>query len=563
MTLNPSTPPVSHFSLQVWREEFLKVLLRGTIIFGAVALIAVFFIYTEPLFLASFSALYLILILVTFVRLPYRLRALVFVSTFYLLGLSGLVETGISGSARVFFVAYVVIMGMLLSPRAAIWAAAFSVGTSLVGAWATITGLYAPIRQTLLVESTGAWVVGIASIIMLDAILILGLSLLQKEFSNAQERTNEILRTLEKERFLLEQRVEERTEEIANKTRRLEAASMVARKIAEIRDLSALLDSVVNDIAEQFHFYHVGVFMLDDREQFALLQAASSVGGRKMLQMGHRLGVGQTGIVGYVTGRGRPRVALDTGTDAVFFDNPDLPLTHSEMALPLIVRGRVIGALDIQSEKVNAFSEEDVEIMQTVADQLSIAIENTRLFTESEAVISQFETLNALQTRDAWANYLKRRAPAYQYTALGIRPILPPPEVVEDRHNLRIPIELRGQEIGAIQLRRKPNLPAWSLREQELAMEIASQVALALDTSRLLEETQKNAARDQMIATVSNRIRQTLDMETILQTAAEELRNAFGLMEAEVRLNPPSPDKNSNGTAGKTQRAAGQSSPLS
>jgi K+-sensing histidine kinase KdpD len=245
-------------------------------------------------------------------------------------------------------------------------------------------------------------------------------------------------------------------------------------------------------------------------------------------------------------------VALDTGTDAVFFDNPHLPLTHSEMALPLTVRGHVIGALDIQSEKVNAFSEDDVEIMQTVADQLSIAIENTRLFTETEAVIGQFEALTALQTRDAWGNYLKRRAPAYQYTAMGIRP-LTPSQQEEGGHNLRISIELRGQEIGVINLRRKETSPAWSQREHELAREIAAQVALALDTSRLVEETQKNAARDQMIASVSNKVRQTLDVETVLQTAADELRNAFGLMEAEVRLTPPSAasGKTPTGTAGQ------------
>jgi GAF domain-containing protein len=356
---------------------------------------------------------------------------------------------------------------------------------------------------------------------------------------------------------LLEQRVAERTREISDKTRQLEAASNVARKIAEIRDLQALLNNVALSVADQFDYYHVGIFLLDDREQFAILQAASSEGGRKMLELGHRLAIGQTGIVGYVTGRGIPRVALDTGADAVFFDNPHLPLTHSEMALPLIVRGKVIGALDIQSNKIDAFSGGDIDVMQTVADQLSIAIENTRLFTESEAVISQFETLTTLQTRDAWANYMKRHAPAYQYSAFGVRPVRDV-KTGEGPRSVRVPIELRGQEIGVIHLRRKENSPAWSNREREMALEIANQVALALDTSRLLEETQKSAARDQMVANVSNKIRETLDMETVLQTAADELRNAFGLMEAEVRLSPPpTPDRASNEAKGTQETSAG------
>jgi len=556
-----SSAPI--FSLQTWRENFLRVLLQGTIIFGAVALIAVFFIYKGGGFLIGFTTAYVIILLVALVRLPYWLKAWVFASIFYLLGVSGLLETGISGSARTFFVTFAVIVGMLFPPRTAIFSALVTILTSLFAAWLVLTGQYMPARPTLLVESIDTWIVAIASIIFVDAILILGLALLQKEFLNAQERTVNVLQTLEKERVLLEKRVEERTTEITEKTIQLEAASSVARRIAEVRDLQMLLNSVVSNIAEQFGFYHVGIFLLDDKEQYAVLQAASSEGGREMLKLGHRLAVGQTGIVGYVTARARPRVALDTGADAVFFDNRHLPLTHSEMALPLLIRGHVIGALDIQSEKTNAFSEDDVEIMRTVADQLAIAIENTRLFTESEAIIGQFQALTALQTRDAWVNYLRRRAPAYQYTHLGVRPLtdVRPAESqpTESGWTLRVPIELRGQEIGVINLRRKQSSPTWNQREQELAAEIAAQVALALDTSRLLEETQKNAARDQMIASVSNRIRQTLDMETVLQTAADELRNAFGLTEAEVRFNTPlSPEVNEHSNGKRPGAQKGQ-----
>ncbi len=556
-----SSAPI--FSLQTWRENFLRVLLQGTIIFGAVALIAVFFIYKGGGFLIGFTTAYVIILLVALVRLPYWLKAWVFASIFFLLGVSGLLETGISGSARTFFVTFAVIVGMLFPPRTAIFSALVTILTSLFAAWLVLTGQYMPARPTLLVESIDTWIVAIASIIFVDAILILGLALLQKEFLNAQERTVNVLQTLEKERVLLEKRVEERTTEITEKTIQLEAASSVARRIAEVRDLQVLLNSVVSNIAEQFGFYHVGIFLMDDKEQYAVLQAASSEGGREMLKLGHRLAVGQTGIVGYVTARARPRVALDTGADAVFFDNPHLPLTHSEMALPLIIRGHVIGALDIQSEKTNAFSEDDVEIMRTVADQLAIAIENTRLFTESEAIIGQFQALTALQTRDAWVNYLRRRAPAYQYTHLGVRPLtdVRPAESqpTESGWTLRVPIELRGQEIGVINLRRKQSSPTWNQREQELAAEIAAQVALALDTSRLLEETQKNAARDQMIASVSNRIRQTLDMETVLQTAADELRNAFGLTEAEVRFNTPlSPEVNEHSNGKRPGAQKGQ-----
>lgn len=542
MTLKQSPPVVEQFSLQSWRENFLRVILRGTLVLALFALIPSIIIQNDRITTLINIGVYTMLAAVTFAPLPYRLRAVIFILLPFMLGVVGLFDTGMWGDARPFFFATVVFTAMLLSPRAAIGAAAISMGITALAAWLIITGQVTMLTTDLPVRTGWDWFNSNMAVVMLDAIAIIGINLLQREFERAQERAQESLLALERERFLLEKRVEERTAEIASKTIQLEAASSVARKIAEIRDLQSLLDNVTRSIADQFGFYHVGLFLLDDKKQFAILQAASSEGGRKMLQLGHRLGVGQTGIVGYVTGRGRPRVALDTGADAVFFDNPHLPLTHSEMALPLIVRGNVIGALDIQSEKGKAFSDDDVEIMQTVADQLAIAIENARLFSETEAVISQFEVLTALQTRDAWAGYLKRRAPGYQYTTLGVRPLSAAvPAAGENSHELRVPITLRGQEIGAIRLRRKETAPAWSPRERELAAEIAAQVALALDTSRLLEETQKSAARDQMIAGVSNRIRQTLDMETVLQTAANELRNAFGLMEAEVRLNPAKP----------------------
>jgi GAF domain-containing protein len=545
-----------NFSLQTWRENFVRVILRGALVFGLIALVPSILTNTEPLSIIVYLTAYALLVAVTFMPFRYSVRAVTIVLLLLALSAINLQEMGIWGGSRAFLLSTVVFAAILLSPRAAIWVTVITLGMTALAGWALISGQMKMSARDMQIGSAAVWLTAGAVLLMLDALVIIGLNLLQSGFERAQVNAQAALTALEHERSQLEKRVTERTEEIANKTRQLEAASTVARKIAEIRDLSTLLNSVTHSIAVQFDFYHVGIFLLDENQQFAVLLAASSEGGRKMLEAGHRLGVGQTGIVGHVTGRGRPRVALDTGTDAVFFNNPHLPLTHSEMALPLIVRGQVIGAIDIQSEKINAFGDSDIEIMQTVADQLSIAIENTRLFTETEAIISQFKSLSTLQTRDAWANYLKRRTPAYQFTAMGIRPMTES-RLDENARNLRVPIELRGNEIGVINLRRKETSPAWSNREQELAKEVADQVGLALDTSRLLEETQKNAARDQMIANVSSSIRETLDMESVLQTAAIELRKAFGLVEAEVRLNPPPTTEHASvGTTNETKKTA-------
>lgn len=253
-----------------------------------------------------------------------------------------------------------------------------------------------------------------------------------------------------------------------------------------------------------------------------------------MLETGHRLEVGAQGIVGYVASSGKPRVALDVGADAVYFNNPYLPQTSSEMALPLVVRNRVIGVLDIQSEKPHAFQQEDVDIMQTLADQLAVAIENARLFSNTQAIISQLEAVTFAQTRESWQNFLKQRTMAYQYTPLGIRPIGEPARMDKHESHREFPVNLHGQQIGAIHLQRKENASGWTHREEELIQEVARQVALAVDNSRLLEETNRRIAEEQTLGEISNRLGRTLDFDTLLQTAARELGQLPDVAEVSV-----------------------------
>lgn len=185
-------------------------------------------------------------------------------------------------------------------------------------------------------------------------------------------------------------------EEAQQRAVRLEAASEVARGATAILDVDQLLDETVQLISDKFGFYHAGVFLVDEQGEYAILQSVSSEGGRRMLARGHKLAVGKVGIVGHVTGYGEPRIALDVGADAVFFDNPDMPETRSEMALPLISRGRVIGALDVQSKQEAAFTSEDVATLQTMADQLANAIENARLYEETTSRAERLAVVNRI-----------------------------------------------------------------------------------------------------------------------------------------------------------------------
>lgn len=328
----------------------------------------------------------------------------------------------------------------------------------------------------------------------------------------------------------LERRVSERTEDITRKTEQLRAASYIARQTAEIQDLSQLLNLVVQLVSDQFGFYHTGIFLINGAGDELSLEAASSEGGRQMIEKGYTLKVGTQGLVGYVAGQKKPRIALDVGTDAVLFNNPYLPMTRSEIALPLLVRGRVLGVLDIQSDKTAAFAFEDMDVLETLADQVSVAIDNARLLDESQAAFLQLEALTAIRTRGAWSQKLSRRPRAFTYTPLGLRAEKPSES---EENAIEVPITLRGQRIGTISLARRNNA-RWNKLDEDLVLEVATQAGLAVDNIRLLEEATERAKQEQIVGELAFRFSQSLDIDSLLQTATREFGQLPGVEEATV-----------------------------
>ncbi len=333
----------------------------------------------------------------------------------------------------------------------------------------------------------------------------------------------------------LEHRVAERTEDLTRKTEQLRAASYIARQTAEVQDLRLLLETVVNLVTDQFGYYHTGIFLINEAGDLVTLLSASSEGGRRMIEKGHSLRVGTQGIVGHVAGQKKSRIALDVGMDAVFFNNPDFPLTRSEIALPLLVRNRLLGVLDIQSDKPGAFSDQDMDVLETLADQVSVAIEKAQLRDASQAALSQLEALTAVRTREAWSQKLKERERVVTYTPLGLRA-----EKTSNTESnaLIVPITLRGEHIGTISIARKGNLE-WSKQDEETIREVATQTGLAVDNIRLLEEATQRARQEQTVGDLAFRFSQALDMDSLLQTAARELGQLPGIEETSVYIGQP------------------------
>lgn len=349
----------------------------------------------------------------------------------------------------------------------------------------------------------------------------------------------------------LEERVAKRTNELNRRSTQLEAASLVTRAAAEIRGQKALLETIVQQISERFGFYHTGIFLTDTNGEYILLEAASSEGGKLMIQRGHKLAIGRQGIVGFTAYQKRPRIAQDVGADAIFFTNPDLPETHSEMALPLLARNRLVGVLDIQSKEHNAFSNEDISTLQIMADQIALTIENARLLNESRSAIDELQNITSENISGTWKERLAQTKKGYAYSSTGITAITSTNKeksisAEAKGHSIKIPVALRGQRIGELTLTRKINETPWTEAEQEMADKIAIQIALAIENARLLEESQRRALREQAVNDLSSRFSRSLDVDTLLQNAVRELHRIPLVSEVSVYITPDETIENSN-----------------
>ncbi len=283
---------------------------------------------------------------------------------------------------------------------------------------------------------------------------------------------------------------------VAARTREIEAVAQLSRDLSSIRDLDELLQRTVNALAERFNFYHVQVFLVDEKSEYAVLRSSTGEAGRQLLARNHRLTVGSASIIGQVTQFGRPFITLDTRSSEVPHKfNPLLPATRSEMALPIRFGGRTAGALDVQSEQPDAFDKNTIRIFQILADQLATTIENARLLIAAQQSGEQVAALNSQLTREAWEAYAQTRPEllGYSYNNLELKSLLPgaPASGVE------APLSIRGEQIGTLNADAERPLTD----EDRLVLNaVAERVALTIDNLRQVERTQEEARRNRALA---------------------------------------------------------------
>ena len=536
----PLTPQNQNNSSAIqgdWRERFLQRILVTSAVIGIFALIPAVIGTDDMILQGVYIGVFVTLIAAILIKLPYLAKASIFIALPFILGVSGLSETGIRGDSLFFLLAFVTFSALLIGYRSGIIAIVISESAIIVMGYLILTDHYALSDQLAFEGDITDWISAAATQLLISSVVMVGLRMLQEGYDQAKANVERMVDALRGSQLEMEKRVAERTQELARRTKQLDASTHVVHQIASMHDLDNLLNLTVHLISEQFGFYHTAIYLMNIRGDYVVLQAASSEGGKRLMERGYRLGVGTEGIVGFVAAEKRAHIALDVGDDAVFFDNPELPKTRSELSIPLVVRSKVIGVLDMQSSEKQAFRYDEIELFQTMADQIAATIENVRLLTESQLVVSQLDVILNEETHQSWKTESTSRKPAFHYSVSGVT-ALEKPISLKGKNVLDIPLVLRGQKIGKLSLQRKSGFQNWTNQEVVVANDVATQTALALENIRLVERTRQRANREQVIAMIATRIRETLDLETVLRTSAREIRHTLNLQEAEVCLLP-------------------------
>ncbi len=335
----------------------------------------------------------------------------------------------------------------------------------------------------------------------------------------------------------LEQRVFDRTKDLELRSRQLQAAADVGRAASSILDVDQLIQQVVNLIRERFDLYYVGAFFLDKSGEWAILRAGTGQAGLDMMARQHRIMVGQ-GMIGWCIAHAEPRVAHEAGEDAVRLATAELPLTRSEGAIPLRARGRIIGAITVQDTKPDAFDPASIAVLQTMADLVSIAISNAQLFADSQSALDVSQRAYGEMIAKTWDDQLEHTF-GFRSNPQGVQPFtdvdLSLPEGT-DGHKLTLPIKVRGSVVGELLTRKPEGSGGWSDDEISVLNTLIEQLGAALEAARLYQETQRRATFEKLTREVSTQMRETLDLDTILQTAASEFQRVLDLSEVEIRM---------------------------
>jgi len=328
---------------------------------------------------------------------------------------------------------------------------------------------------------------------------------------------NRMVASLEELQGTLEKQVEERT-------RLLKATNELAKVSASTLDPDEMLSKVITLFTDQFNYYYAAIYLVDVGEKWAELKEATGEAGKVLKQNRHHLDLTGKSMVASCIREKSPRISQNTSEEKQRVENPLLPYTRSEIALPLIAGEHILGALNVQSTKTADFGIQTIETIQNMAGQVAIALENARLFQESQSRISEMRAIQQQYLLEGWSS-LSTNRDELEY---GIG------ESNEaNTQKMIASISLREQIIGQIAIESSSEL---SIEQKNLVDAVANQAAIALENARLVHESRQLATRERMLAEINSRIWASTTIDAVLQTAIKELGRRLDASTASIEL---------------------------
>ncbi len=556
-----TTPNETYHDIQYYRAAILQNIFTGLLIIGTLLLFAAaytMFLRKDWVLIGVYFASYFGLLIITFVKkIPYTVKAIVMLSLFYLLAVTGLWESGLSGDGRIFLLSFIVLAAFLFGFKIGVITGVLGLGTLAVFGWGMSTGfIEVPPVEILANSSYGMdWLTGSITFALLTTIFVSALPSALRGLSASLSSLNQTTRQLSEERKNLELLVEERTQALTQKAAQLVTATQITEELSVLRNLQSIYDATVNLVRSRLNYYHASVFLVDEANQFAVIKASTGEAGQQLLARNHKLHFGE-GVVGYAVQKGEVRIASNVFIDSIHYKNPLLPDTRSEAAIPLIYRNTVMGALDVQSVEEDAFGPDDLETLRFIANGLAASIYNAQQISTLNDRLSALENQSAGSVSTNWDHYLSRKQRSLSLSMKNnqLLPLDDPNEhILEvkkqkdtlvknaidhggDVSILAMPIKIRNEVIGVIDVH--INLPYVPDNLLQLSDAINTRLAIALENARLVEELEDRTAQEKLIANITNKVRATNEIDHILKTAAEELGRSLGAAEVLIQLDP-------------------------
>lgn len=520
-------------SVQELRLRILNIMLTSASVVGIVAVV-INLMDAIParnwgMVVVTVSAYLWILWITIDRKLPYILRAIGFVVLPYMLGVAAQLEYGIAGDSRVWMLGFSALTAIVLGLKAGIGAGVISLITMYGGVVLVNRHVIRAPEPALTAASSSIldWVASGGVWLLIAGLVIVTFTMLIQGLTTSLEKEHSLSKLLELDR----ENLDRRTRELDRRLVQIRTAAEVSRGLSGLLDLDTLLNQVVELMQSRFGLFYVGVFLVDEKGENAVLRAGIGESGTEMLEEGFQLPIKGDSMVCWAITNSKPRIALNIGREFSRFGNPMLAQTRSEMALPLISGERVFGALSVQSKLPDAFDQDDILVMQGIADSLATSLQNVRLFDESKKNLQEIQALNRQYVAQAWKEV--GEIPSLQQASYENETFNGSEEALTTQ---QFPVLLRDQVIGQLTL--DTDKQTLSPEEQTLIQEVTTQAALAMENIRLLEESQRRASLEHLLGNVVQNVRLQSDLEMILRSTVGELGKALGATDGVIYLTP-------------------------